>query len=256
MTSRPMRWRCSRRSRAASSIPRRRSSGSARLPFRDLGFARVDTHRELRQQAPEAVLGRGQDPATRSRRSSRAMLDGGVGSVLVTRADADARAAVRARRRPTREEDARARARLDRPPVPAVCGRVDDRLRRDLGPPGRARGAGARRAARHARSRPRGRRRRRPSPPRPALDDLDAADCVIVVAGQDAALASRGRRPRRRAGDRRADEHRLRRRLRRRLRAARDAHLLRGRRRRRQHRRRLRRGDDRRAHRALGRRRA
>jgi NCAIR mutase (PurE)-related protein len=31
----------------------------ASLPFRDLGFARVDTHRELRQGAPEAVLAEG-----------------------------------------------------------------------------------------------------------------------------------------------------------------------------------------------------
>ena len=32
------------------------------LPFLDLGFARVDTHRELRQGAPEAVLGEGKTP--------------------------------------------------------------------------------------------------------------------------------------------------------------------------------------------------
>jgi pyridinium-3,5-biscarboxylic acid mononucleotide synthase len=32
------------------------------LPFRDLGFARVDTHRELRQGAPEAVLAEGKTP--------------------------------------------------------------------------------------------------------------------------------------------------------------------------------------------------
>ena len=34
----------------------------AALPFRDLGFARVDTHRELRQHAPEAVLAEGKTP--------------------------------------------------------------------------------------------------------------------------------------------------------------------------------------------------
>ena len=33
------------------------------LPFRNLGFARVDNHRELRQGAPEAVLGEGKTPA-------------------------------------------------------------------------------------------------------------------------------------------------------------------------------------------------
>ncbi len=31
----------------------------AHLPYRDLGFARVDTHRELRQGPPEAVLAEG-----------------------------------------------------------------------------------------------------------------------------------------------------------------------------------------------------
>src|ERR1700675_384296 len=32
------------------------------LPYRDLGFARVDVHRELRQGAPEAVLAEGKTP--------------------------------------------------------------------------------------------------------------------------------------------------------------------------------------------------
>ena len=32
-------------------------------PFEDLGFARVDTHRELRQGFPEVILGSGKTPA-------------------------------------------------------------------------------------------------------------------------------------------------------------------------------------------------
>ena len=32
------------------------------LPFRDLGFARVDTDREPRQGAPEAILAEGKTP--------------------------------------------------------------------------------------------------------------------------------------------------------------------------------------------------
>lgn len=32
-------------------------------PFEDLGFARVDTHRELRQGFPEVILGLGKTPA-------------------------------------------------------------------------------------------------------------------------------------------------------------------------------------------------
>jgi len=35
----------------------------ARLPFRDLGSARIDTHRALRQGVPEVVLGQGKTPA-------------------------------------------------------------------------------------------------------------------------------------------------------------------------------------------------
>src|SRR5579863_8188645 len=33
-----------------------------RLPFADLGFARVDHHRDLRQGMPDAVYGRGKTP--------------------------------------------------------------------------------------------------------------------------------------------------------------------------------------------------
>ncbi len=84
----------------------------AQLPFRDLGFARVDTHRELRQGAPEAVLAEGKTHEEVAQ-IVRALLDGGAGSILVTRADAEMRAAVRQGRR--RLGGARASAlRLDR----------------------------------------------------------------------------------------------------------------------------------------------
>ncbi len=66
----------------------------AHLPYRDLGFARVDTHRELRQGAPEAVLAEGKTPEE-IERIVVALIEGGAGSVLVTRADAEARAAVK-----------------------------------------------------------------------------------------------------------------------------------------------------------------
>ena len=65
--------------------------------FRDLGFARVDTHRELRQGAPEAILAEGKTP-DEIEAIARALLEAGAGSVLVTRADEAARAALRARR--------------------------------------------------------------------------------------------------------------------------------------------------------------
>ncbi len=160
----------------------------ARMPYDDLGFARVDVHRELRQGAPEAVLAEGKTPDEVAAIVT-ALLDGGAGSVLVTRADEAARAAVR---RVAPEACEHRRARLSwivRSPPPTlglvaiVSGGTADgpvlheaRVRaellgsavvayEDVGV------AGLHRLA-------------------PALDDLRRADCVVVVAGQDAALAS------------------------------------------------------------------
>ena len=160
----------------------------AQLPFRDLGFARVDTHRELRQQAPEAVLAEGKTPEE-VEAIVGAMLDSGTGSVLVTRADAAARAAV-GRASGEAQFDERARIAWVARDVPTACGQVtivsggtSDRpvvreaqvraellgtsiiVHEDVGV------AGLHRL-------------------RSALSDLERADCVIVVAGQDAALTS------------------------------------------------------------------
>jgi pyridinium-3,5-biscarboxylic acid mononucleotide synthase len=60
----------------------------ARLPFRDIGAARLDTHRELRQGIPEVVLGRGKTPE-QIVEIVRALRDEG-GNVLVTRVDPEA----------------------------------------------------------------------------------------------------------------------------------------------------------------------
>ena len=57
-----------------------------RLPFADLGFARVDHHRELRQGLPEAVFGPGKTPAQCAAIVGE-LLEHGVGPVLLTRAD-------------------------------------------------------------------------------------------------------------------------------------------------------------------------
>jgi pyridinium-3,5-biscarboxylic acid mononucleotide synthase len=160
----------------------------ASLPFRDLGFARIDTHRELRQQAPEAVLAEGKTPEE-IESIVGAMLESGSSSVLVTRADAEARAAVR-RAAADSEQDERARLAWVARNVPAACGQVaiasagtSDRpvvreaqvraellgasvsVQEDIGVAGLHRLAAA-------------------------LPDLERADCVVVVAGQDAALAS------------------------------------------------------------------
>jgi len=158
------------------------------LPFRDLGFARVDTHRELRQGAPEAVLAEGKT-ADEVEAIARALLDGGAASVLVTRADQEARAAVR-RVAPDAEEDARARLAWIARDVPEPRGLVtivsggtsdapavtEARVRAEL--------LGTRVVV-HADAGVAGLHRLAP-----ALADLERADCVVVVAGQDAALTS------------------------------------------------------------------
>jgi hypothetical protein len=160
----------------------------AELPYRDIGFARVDLHRELRQGAPEAVLADGKRP-DQVAAIVAALLDGGAGSVLVTRADDAARAAVRAVA-PDAEEDARARAVFVRRSLPELRGLVtmvsagtsdgpvlhEARIRaeligtevvvhEDVGV------AGIHRLW-------------------AVLPDLERADCVVVVAGMDGALAS------------------------------------------------------------------
>ncbi|MEA2354211.1 MAG: pyridinium-3,5-biscarboxylic acid mononucleotide synthase [Solirubrobacteraceae bacterium] len=159
-----------------------------RLPFDDLGFARVDLHRELRQGAPEAVLAEGKLPGE-VEAIVRSLLDGGAASVMVTRADDDARAAV-LRAAPDARQHVRARCAWVARSPPPVRGRVaivsggtsdgpavhEARIRaellgtavdvhEDVGV------AGLHRLG-------------------PALDDLRRADCVVVAAGQDAALVS------------------------------------------------------------------
>jgi hypothetical protein len=160
----------------------------AGLPYRDIGFARVDTHRELRQGAPEAVLAEGKT-SDQVAAIAVALQEGGAGSVLVTRADAEARAAVRAAL-PQAEEHERARCVWVRNVVPAVRGTVamvsagtsdgpvlhEARIRAELlGVEVTAREdvgvAGLHRLL-------------------AVLPDLTGADCVVVVAGMDAALAS------------------------------------------------------------------
>jgi NCAIR mutase (PurE)-related protein len=68
----------------------------ARLPFADLGFARVDHHRPLRQGLPEAIYGPGKTPAQCASIVFE-LLESGSGPVLLTRADADQVAASLAR---------------------------------------------------------------------------------------------------------------------------------------------------------------
>jgi NCAIR mutase (PurE)-related protein len=158
------------------------------LPYLDLGFARVDLHRELRQGAPEAVLAEGKTPEQVAR-IFVALLEGGAGSVLATRADEAARAAV-SEVVPDAEVDVLARSIWVARSVPEPRGLVaivsagtsdgsvvhEARIRaellgtsvvvhEDVGVAGVHRLGGA-------------------------LPDLERADCVVVVAGMDGALAS------------------------------------------------------------------
>ncbi len=158
------------------------------MPVAELGFANVDVHRELRQGAPEVVLGEGKT-VEQVVAIARALDEAGASSVLVTRASDAMRTAVR-EAIPGAEEDALARAvwvRRDAPEprglVVIVSGGTSDgpvvheaRIRaellgvevvvhEDIGV------AGIHRLGR-------------------ALPDIERADCVVVVAGMDAALAT------------------------------------------------------------------
>jgi pyridinium-3,5-biscarboxylic acid mononucleotide synthase len=64
-------------------------------PFEDLGFARIDHHRAVRQGFPEVVLGLGKTPAQIAAIAAEIVARGST--LLVTRATEDAYTAVRAR---------------------------------------------------------------------------------------------------------------------------------------------------------------
>ncbi len=64
-------------------------------PFTELGFAKPDLHRGLRQGAAEVIYGAGKTPE-QIRDISRALLDGGQERVLITRMSAEAAAVVSA----------------------------------------------------------------------------------------------------------------------------------------------------------------
>jgi NCAIR mutase (PurE)-related protein len=157
-----------------------------RLPFADLGDALVDHHRTLRQGTPEAVYGPGKSPEQCVRIVGE-LLEHGTGPVLLTRAGDDQIKAVVAEhdgaeqgagcllwRRPELTDDPRvlvATAGTADTPVAdeaditlAAYGHRADRLN-DVGV------AGLHRLLAH-------------------VDQVTAADAVIVVAGMEGALAS------------------------------------------------------------------
>ena len=174
--------------RAGSVSPEDALERFAGLPARDLVFAQVDAHRELRQGAPEAILAEGKTPE-QIVAIMRSLTEAGVGSILVTRADAPARAAVRAAF-PDAQDDERARVVWTARAVPGPRGLVvivsagtsdggvahEARIRAELLGTGVVVHEDTGVAGLHRLA--------------PVLGDLERADCVIVVAGVDAALAS------------------------------------------------------------------
>src|SRR5205814_2484970 len=70
-----------------------------RLPFTDLGFARVDHHRALRQGLAEAVYAPGKTPEQCAEVVAELLAEDGAGPVLLTRAD-DAQLDAATRRNP------------------------------------------------------------------------------------------------------------------------------------------------------------
>ena len=161
-----------------------------RLPFADVGDALVDHHRHLRQGAPEAVYAPGKSPEQCVRIVGE-LLEHGTGAVLVTRAADDQRKALEAAHGTASTAVAAAHtSMLWRAPEPWYTGRmlvvsagtadvpVVDECLLSL----RAHGIEAQRitdvgvAGLHrllAR-----------------LDDVMAADVIVVVAGMEGALAS------------------------------------------------------------------
>jgi pyridinium-3,5-biscarboxylic acid mononucleotide synthase len=158
------------------------------LPFRELGFASVDIHRELRQGTPEAILGEGKT-ADEVVAIISALLDSGASHALVTRADGDVRRAVLSTFEGA-EEDARARLAWISVSAPEPAGEVAivSGGTSDAPSVAEARVTAELHGARvvvHQDVGVAGIHRLLP-----VLDDLRSADCVIVAAGQDAALVS------------------------------------------------------------------
>ena len=78
--------------RAGETAPETALRELAKLPYEDAGFARIDHHRHLRLGLPEVIYAAGKTPAQVGEIFARMATAGG--SVLATRADAKAAAAV------------------------------------------------------------------------------------------------------------------------------------------------------------------
>ena len=156
-----------------------------RLPFADLGFARVDHHRALRQRLPEAVYAPGKTPEQCAALVAELLSEEG-GPVLLTRAD-DEQGAVVAARNPGAVRTGRTLAWRGRPERPArilvvTAGTADGEVAEECVATLQAHGfrplllvdvgvAGVHRLL-------------------ASVDEVLDADAVVVVAGMEGALAS------------------------------------------------------------------
>jgi len=156
-----------------------------RLPFADLGFARVDHHRALRQRLPEAVYAPGKTPEQCAALVAELLSEEG-GPVLLTRADADQAAVVEVRN-PGAVRTGRTlawRGRSERPAriLVVTAGTADQEVAEECVATLQAHGfrpllladvgvAGVHRLL-------------------ASVDELLDADAVVVVAGMEGALAS------------------------------------------------------------------
>ncbi|MGH9520343.1 MAG: nickel pincer cofactor biosynthesis protein LarB [Terriglobales bacterium] len=93
-----------------------------RAPFADLGFARVDHHRRLRQGATEVIFGRGKTPEQAA--AIAAELASASPNLLITRADPAMHAAVAARLPEVKFHSASGVITLEREPSPRGTGKV------------------------------------------------------------------------------------------------------------------------------------
>lgn len=157
-----------------------------RLPFADLGFARIDHHRELRQGLPEAVYGPGKTPEQCATIVAELLAGPSDGPVLLTRAD-DHQAEAALTRNPGGHREGTTlvwRPAAPRPEkvVVATAGTADLPVADECAATLAAHGidpvrltdvgvAGVHRLL-------------------ASVDDLTGADAVVVVAGMEGALAS------------------------------------------------------------------
>jgi NCAIR mutase (PurE)-related protein len=156
------------------------------LPFSDLGFAKVDHHRVLRQGLPEAVYGPGKTPEQCAAIVAELLAEDGGGPILLTRAN-ETQAAAALQRNPGAVRNGRTlawRSRLPRPGrvVVFTAGTSDLPVTEECVATLRAHGlqpvvqadvgvAGVHRLL-------------------ATVDDLAGADAVVVIAGMEGALAS------------------------------------------------------------------